>query len=66
MPFYERADLDNPKLHIAYAAHRACFRAALPLLEFQFIGPLRRVTPSFSCLAWIHLAFLEEPMSNFV
>ena len=32
--FYERADLDNPKLHIAYAAHRACFRAALPLLEF--------------------------------
>jgi alpha-beta hydrolase superfamily lysophospholipase len=32
--FYERADLDNPKLHIAYAAHRACFRSALPLSEF--------------------------------
>ena len=32
--FYERADLDNPKLHIAYAAHRACFHAALPQSEF--------------------------------
>lgn len=32
--FYERADLDNPKLHAAYISHRACFRAALPLLEF--------------------------------
>lgn len=32
--FYERADLDNPKLLAAYTSHRACFRAALPLLEF--------------------------------
>ena len=32
--FYERADLANPRLRAAYLTHRACFRAALPLLAF--------------------------------